>query len=104
MAISFLKYTGRDSGNKLERVIFKKLQDPEELCNLKADGLMFYHIKFYADLVTLAKSTELKKSAFDMNHHFFELQLFLQQLKHHPKEALLANCKVFPSEDRLLWQ
>ena len=98
-AISFLKYTGRDSGNKLEREVFKKLQDQEELCNLKADGLMFYHI--YADLVTLAKSTELKKSAFDMNHHFFELQLFLQLLKEHPEEALLMNCKVFPSEDRL---
>lgn len=98
-AISFLNYTGRDSGNRLEREVFKKLQDPEELCNLKADGLMFYHI--YADLVTLAKSTELKKSAFDMNHHFLELQLFLQQLKRHSEEALLANCKVFPSEDRL---
>ena len=43
-AVSFLKYTGKDSGNKLEREVFRKLQDPEELCNLKADGLMFYHI------------------------------------------------------------
>ena len=98
-AVSFLKYTGKDCGNKLEREVFRKLQDPEELCNLKADGLMFYHI--YADLVTLAKSTKLQKSAFDMNHHFLELQLFLQQLKQHPEEAFLANCKVFPSENRL---
>ena len=60
--VSFLKYTGKDYGNKLEREVFRKLQDPEELCNLKADGQMFYHI--YADLVTLAKSTELRKSAF----------------------------------------
>ena len=60
---------------------------------------MFYHP--YADLVTLAKSSELKKSAFDMNHHFFELWLFLQQLKQHPEEALLTNCQTFPSESRL---
>ena len=60
---------------------------------------MFYHI--YADLVMLAKSNELKKSALDMNHHFLELQLLLQQLKHHPEEVMDAQCKVFPSENRL---
>ena len=98
-ALSFLRYTGKDCGNKLESEVYKKLQDPEQLSHLKADGLMFYHV--YADLVMLAKSNELRKSALDMNHHFLELQLFLQQLKHHPEEVMDAQCKVFPSENRL---
>ena len=60
--------------------------------HLKADGLM---------LVFLAKLNELKKSALDMNHQFLELQLFLQQLKYHPEEVMDAQCKIFPSENRL---
>ena len=103
MAISFLKYTGRDSGNKLERVIFKKLQDPEELCNLKADGLMFYHI--YADLVTLAKSTELKKSAFDMNHHFFEIQLlFFATTEASSQKGITSELQSISIRGQVIWQ
>ena len=51
-AVAFLKFTGRDKGNKLEREVYSKLHDDDEMAGLKADGLMFYHV--YADLVMLA--------------------------------------------------
>ena len=63
----------------MEKDVAIKLQDCNKLAALKADAVMFFHI--YADLVTLAKSTELKKSSFDMNTHYFELQVFLQELE-----------------------
>ena len=95
-AVEFLKYTGRESGNKLEKDVGIKLQDCNELAALKADALMFFHV--YADLVMLAKSTELKKSALDMNTHYFELQVFLQELEEHPEiimdqQYTLSNLK-----------
>ena len=53
-AIEFLKFTGKDCGNKLERDVFAKLHDSIELDHLKADSLMYYHI--YGDLYMLSKS------------------------------------------------
>ena len=67
-AVQFLKYTGKDTGNKLERDVYTKLLDPMELARLKADGLMYYHV--YADLVMLSKSNDLGKSSLDMNLHY----------------------------------
>ena len=58
-AVSFLKYTEKDAGNNLEQSLYKKLQDPEELAHLKADGIMFYLV--YAELVILVKSGKLDK-------------------------------------------
>ena len=74
-ALEFLLYTGNDAGNRLEQDVFRKLQDPQELVQLKADALMFHHV--YADLSMLAKSTDLNKSSLDMNEHNLELQHFL---------------------------
>lgn len=56
-AIEFLKFTGKDTGNRLECDVFAKLHDPIELAHLKADSLMYYHI--YADLYMLSKSKDL---------------------------------------------
>lgn len=54
--------------------MFKKLLDTELLARLKADAIMHYFV--YSELVMLAKSEELKKSAFDMNKHYLELNCF----------------------------
>jgi len=98
-AAEFLKFTGRDSGNKLERDVYSKLNDCSELDALKADGLMFFHV--YADLVTLAKSSELKKSALDMNAHYVEIKEYLRVLETNPDVIMDQNYKVFKSEERL---
>ena len=98
-SVEFLEYTGKDSGNNLERTVYKKLQDPEELSRLKVDALMFYFV--YADLVMLAKSNDLGKSALDMNQHYLELQLFLRMVEEEPQTAMNKSYKVFPSEARL---
>ena len=59
--------------------MFSKLQDPLELAALRADGLMYFHV--YSDLVMLSKSTQLGKSALDMNLHYLELKLFLSEMQ-----------------------
>ncbi len=102
-ACDFLKYTGKDTvGNKLECDLFRKLQDVDELARLKADALMFHHV--YADLVTLAKSNELSKSALDMNKHYLELKLFLGELEENPQTIFNKDFKVFYSESRIYEQ
>ena len=98
-AVEFLNFTGRNNGNKLEREVYKKLKDSDELAHLKADALMFYHI--YVDLVMLAKSNSLKKSVIDMNTHYLELKMFLQELTHHSEIIMDKECNVFRSEYRL---
>ena len=98
-AIEFLKYTGRENGNRLEKDVAIKLQDCNELAALKADAFMFFRV--YADLVTLTKSKELEKSTFDMNTHYFELQLFLQELEKNPEIIMNQHHRVYTSEDRL---
>ena len=98
-AVEFLRYTGRENGNKLEKDVSIKLQDHNELAVLKADALMFFHV--YADLVTLAKSTELMKSALDMNTHYLELQVFLLELEKYPETIMDQHYTVFKSEERL---
>ena len=42
----------------------------ELMTYLQADALMFYHV--YADLVQLAKSKNLNKSAYDMMQHYLQ--------------------------------
>ena len=74
VATEFLEYTAKHSGNKLEKSVYTKLKSPVELAYLKADAIMFHHV--YADLVMLAKSSELQKSAFDMGQHYLELKCF----------------------------
>ena len=98
-AVHYLEYTGKDEGNRLESTVFKKLHSTELLAKLKADALMFYFI--YSELVMLAKSEDLKKSAFDMNKHYLELQLFLEMIEEEPSTAMDRHYKVFVSEDRL---
>ena len=60
---------------------------------------MFYFV--YADLVMLAKSNDLGKSALDMNQHYLEFHLFLRMIEEDPKIVLNKSYKVFPSEERL---
>ena len=99
-AISFLQFTFRHvKGNKLDKDLFMKLNNPSELVDLKMDALMFYHI--YADLVELAKSRDLKKSVLDMNIHYFELQSFLKLLQECPESIMDCDYCVFKSEMRL---
>ena len=98
-AISFLEYTGKNNGNKLERSVYDKLQDLEELALLKADAVMFHHI--YCNLVMLAKSNDLKKNVLDMNNHYLELQLFLTEMEQYPEVAMDCRREVFVSETRL---
>ena len=95
----FIEYTGKSNGNRLEKEVYRKLQDVDELALLKADALMFYHV--YADLVMLAKSSILGKSVVDMSTHYLELQLFLKELSSHPEVAMDRYYHVFKSESRL---
>ena len=85
LPLVFLKYTGKENGNKLERSVFQKLQDPLGLVHLKADA-MFHHV--YCDLVMLAKSTSLNKNVLDMNKHYLELQTFLSEVERYPEAAV----------------
>lgn len=98
-AIHFLKYTGKQNGNRLEKEVYRKLLDLDEMVLVRADALMFFHI--YADLVMLAKSNKLEKTALDMNQHYLELQMFLQELECHPEVIMDRNYSVFRSEARL---
>ena len=82
----------KDKGNKLEQEVFQKLQSVNEISQVKADALMFYHV--YADLV-------LQKTAFDMNKHYHELVLFLETVQKTLHINMNKNVKVFESEGRL---
>ena len=99
VAVEFLEYTGKHSGNKLEKSVYTKLKDPQELACLKADAIMFHHV--YADLVMLAKSNDLQKSAFDMGQHYLELKCFLEEMEKYPENCMDCSYQVFPSEPRL---
>ena len=79
--------------NRLESSCLQKLQDPLLLANLRLEGLMFE--KVYADLMTLAKSTDLNKSALDMSTHYKEL---LDILITNPSLLLDSRMQVFKSE------
>ncbi len=98
-AINFLEFTGKSNGNRLEKDVYDKLKRDEMLTHLKVDGLMFYHV--YADLMVLAKSNALKKSALDMTYHYLELLTFLRELQQHPDTILEGTYQVFRSEKRL---
>ena len=98
-AIEFLEYTGKHSGNKLERSVYAKSKDHQELAWFKADAIMFHHV--YADLVMLAKSNDLQKSAFDMGQHYLELKCFLEEMERYPESFMFCSYQVFPSEQRL---
>ena len=97
--MQFLEYSGKSDGNRLERDIYAKLKKNEELAHLKVDGLMFYHV--YADLMVLAKSNTLNKSALDMTYHYLELLTFLREIQQHPDTVLDGQYQVFRSERRL---
>ena len=77
----------------------EKLNDDKIMAAAKADGLMFTHV--YANLVTLAKSTVLNKSAFDMRIHYLELDSFLEMLIDDPKKIFDEKLQVFRSEQKL---
>lgn len=98
-AIEYLKFTGKDVGNKLEREVLRKLQDAVELSHLKADSLMYYHI--YGDLFMLSKSKDLGLSAFSMNQHYLELRLYLTEAMNDPDIVFNKNYHVFSSEKRI---
>ena len=85
-ALHFLEFSGKSNGNRLEKDVDEKLKKKEELAHLKVDGLLFYHV--YADLVLLAKSSVLNKSALDMTHHYLELLTFLRDLQQDPSTIL----------------
>ena len=98
-AIKYLKFTGKDAGNKLEQDVLLKLQDPFELSHLKADSLMYYRI--YGDLHMLSKSKELGLSVFSMNQHYLELQIYLSEVMKDPDVVFKRNYPVFSSEKRI---
>lgn len=98
-AIDYLKYTGKDAGNKLEREVLLKLQNTDELSHLIIDGLMYYHI--YGDLYMLSKSKELGLSAFSMNCHYLELYTYLSEVMRDPDIVFKQDYHVFTSENRL---
>ena len=75
---------------------YSKLKDPVEVAQLRLDALMFYHL--YADLVTLVKSRDLQKSVLDMNVHYLEIKMFLNELQRNPQEILNDEVTVFKSE------
>ena len=90
-AIEYLKFTGKGTaGNKLERDVFCKLQDPLELAHLKVDSLYM-----------LAKSKDLGESVLCMNQHYLELQLYLQEVTKDPSVVFDSKYHVFSSEKRL---
>ena len=60
---------------------------------------MFYHV--YADLMVLAKSNILNKSALDMAYHYLELLTFFREIQQHPDTILDGQYQVFRSERRL---
>ena len=98
-AIGFLKFTGKDSGNRLERDVLTKLQDPIELAHLIADSLMYYHV--YGDLYMLSKSNDLGSTVLSMNQHYLELQTYLSEVENSPEIVLDPHYHVFRSEKRL---
>ena len=98
-AVTFLKYTGKDSGNRLERDLLGKLLNEIEIAHVRIDAMMYYHV--YADLVMLSKSNDLQKSAFDMNLHYLELQTYLNEVQQYPEVVLDSSYRVFQSEVRL---
>lgn len=97
-ALHYFNFTGK-RGNKLEQAVFTKLQNELVLCQVMADSLMYYHL--YADLFMLSKSTKLEKSAFSMNQHYLEIQIFLTEIIKNPGVALNRDYQVFSSEARL---
>lgn len=98
-AIDFLKFTGKDKGNRLEREVFAKLHDMEELAHLQADALMYYHI--YGDLYMLSKSIDLGLSVLSMNQHYLELYTYLSEVESSPDIVLDPDYHVFQSEKRI---
>ena len=98
-AVQFMKYMGKDAGNKLETELYAKLMDNNEMAQLRADGLMYFHV--YADLVMLSKSKDLGKTVMDMNQHYLELQLYLQEVEHNPEIVMDKTYEVFRSEKQL---
>ena len=100
-ALEFLTFTNKCHGNQLERDVFDKLQNSQIITCLQADSLMFFHI--FADLVALAKSKHLGKSAYDMKQHYLELKLFLDELIKYPQIVLVTDqcTQVFVSESKL---
>ena len=94
-ALDFLVFNGKSSttGNKLEKDLYVKLQEQRLLAALKADALMFYFV--FADLVTLAKSRELDKSAYDMSRHYLELKIFLGEVERYPEVTRDKDYQVF---------
>ena len=63
-AIDFLKFTGKDCGNRLKRDVFKKLQDSIVLAHLKADSLMYYHV--YVETFTCSQNQMI------LIYHFYQ--------------------------------
>ena len=99
-ATNFLLFSDKkDRGNRLEKDLFSKLQDPLKLAALRADGLMYFHV--YSDLVMLSKSTQLGKSALDMNLHYLELKLFFSEMQSDIDCVFDKTLEVFKSEKRL---
>jgi len=75
------------------------LQDEVEITHLRGDAIMYCLI--YADLVMLSKSSDLGKSTLDMNKHYLELSVFLNEMITDAEIALEKNKEVFLSETKL---
>ena len=80
-------------------MLYQKLNDREKLSRLKAYGIKINFV--YYELVMLAKSVILGKSALDMNSHYLKLQLFLRMVCEDPISAMSKDYRVFVSEEQL---
>ena len=79
--------------------LYAKLTNVQEMAQLRADALLYYHV--YADLVMLSKSKKLAKSVMDMNSHYLELLCFLDEVLDNPEVILRKEHEVFFSEKQL---
>ena len=63
---------------------------------------MYFHV--YADIVMLSKSNDLGKTVLDMNQHYLELKLYLQEVECDPSVVMDKHYQVFRSEEKLQWR
>ena len=95
-AMEFLKFTGKYTGNKLEKDVYFKLNDVSEMAHLKCDALMYYHV--YGHLYMLSKSNKLCLSVLSMNKHYLELDSYLSSVISNPDIVFDHIYQVFQSE------
>ena len=54
---------------------------------------MYFHV--YADIVMLSKSNDLGKTVLDVNQHYLELKMYLQEVECDPAIIMDKDYRVF---------